>query len=312
MLITIFENFFLTPKILKEWFQGIQVEVYPLKHQKISYLQNSKSDLVLLHESISVDTKENLPYLLAITPSCLDPDIDWIPSSLSMEEIQKRLRLVLAYLHEKKKCKIYEENFHFFADWAVVGKIALGTVHELNNPLQVMLGFVEEIEDRISEGIECNEAVSLLKDEIYRCCNIVKNLQFSNNLQPSEYEDIEILLDNILSLMQYQIHKRKITIVKEISKDIPFVDGSPKIKTILLGFLAEALENSKIKEKVFLNVSQSSQHIVVSIHFSSSSEKIVQIFPFFMEKLLQTTGINFKHTTNKTSHAYILEFSKIS
>lgn len=311
MIITIFDNFFLKSQTLQEWFPEIQVEVSSSKHQKLSYLQQCKSDIVLLSEPIALETKKNLPYLLAISPSSLNPNIDWVSSTLPLSEIQKRLELIIKFLKEKKKVKIYEENFHPFFNWAVVGKIAIGTVHELNNPLQVMLGFVEEIEDRMAERIEYQEEVSLLKEEIYHCCDIVKNLQFSNDLQTNEYQDIEILLENILSLVQYQIHRKKISIEKQLTGNVAYIYGNSRIKTILLAIFTEVLENTKTKEKVSLVIQHSEDHIILKIQFTSLSEKIFHLFPFFMEKLLQETSVNFNHTSENLFHQYILEFPKI-
>ncbi len=120
---------------------------------------------------------------------------------------------------------------------ATVGEIAGGVAHEINNPLQIIMGKIQLA--KVSE--EATDALEIIEMQAMRIATIVRGLltiSKQNGSNRSEYIEVNKLIENTLNLMRTQLEKRGIKIVTDLGDSAPIIVGnSVNLQQILLNFI---------------------------------------------------------------------------
>ena len=140
---------------------------------------------------------------------------------------------------------------------ATVGELAGGIAHEINNPLQIILGNVQ----MAMMGYKTEESLKIVESQAMRIANIVRGLLSmakQKTVSSSEYLEINPLIMNTLNLVRGQIEKRGIKIETEMAEKLPVIRGSSiYFQQILLNFVLHAKKqiehdgSLKIKSSLF-------------------------------------------------------------
>lgn len=77
-------------------------------------------------------------------------------------------------MNSKKKSALLSDQIQADVPASTAGKKDSSMVHELNNSLQIMLGIIEELEEKLGEG-EAKPNILSLKEELFRCCQILNS-----------------------------------------------------------------------------------------------------------------------------------------
>ncbi len=135
---------------------------------------------------------------------------------------------------------------------ATVGELAGGVAHEINNPLQIIMGNVQMA--RMGHKVE--ENLEIIEKQALRIANIVRgllNMVKSNKDSVKEILEINSLITNTLNLIRGQIEKRNIKISLILNKKLPVVQcGSIYFQQILLNFLLHS--KKQIGENGFIEI----------------------------------------------------------
>lgn len=123
---------------------------------------------------------------------------------------------------------------------ATVGEIAGGVAHEINNPLQIILGKIQIARmDTVSK-----ETLEVLEMQAMRIATIVRGLLTlaqRGNDKRSDFIDIKSIVESTLGLIRSQFEKRGVRITLAIDANIPGSWGnSVYLQQILLNFLMNA------------------------------------------------------------------------
>ncbi|MEJ2634052.1 MAG: ATP-binding protein [Calditrichia bacterium] len=120
---------------------------------------------------------------------------------------------------------------------ATVGELAGGIAHEINNPLQIILGNVQ----MAMMGYKTEESLKIVESQAMRIANIVRGLLSmarQNAVSSTEYLEVNTLIVNTINLVRSQIEKRGIVINTELEEKLPVVQGSSiYFQQILLNFI---------------------------------------------------------------------------
>lgn len=137
----------------------------------------------------------------------------------------------------KKSLKISQQWLIQMIKFAAVGEIAGGIAHEINNPLQVIMGNVQ----MARMGHRTEESLEQIEQQSLRIANIVRGLlSMARRSQESELELLELnsLIVNTLNLIRGQIEKRNIKVTLDLEKNLPIIKGgSIYFQQIFLNFL---------------------------------------------------------------------------
>ncbi|SRR5579871_1463732 len=140
-----------------------------------------------------------------------------------------------------EKVRLYEESCRAYDDlrrtqeqllqsekMSAVGQLISGVAHELNNPLTAILGYAQLLE---SEGLNekaADFAAKLFK-QAQRTHRVVQNLlSFARQRKPHK-QDVDVckVLDEVLTLRDYDLKMNNIVLRREIGDSIPAVKGDP-------------------------------------------------------------------------------------
>ncbi|GAB4337244.1 MAG: hypothetical protein Kow0037_19700 [Calditrichia bacterium] len=123
---------------------------------------------------------------------------------------------------------------------ATVGELAGGIAHEINNPLQIILGNVQ----MALMGYKTEKSLKVVEEQAMRIANIVRGLLSmarQKTVSASEFLEVNPLIMNTINLVRGQIEKRGIEIVTNFQEKLPIIQGSSiQFQQILLNFLLNA------------------------------------------------------------------------
>jgi len=143
---------------------------------------------------------------------------------------------------EKKNqdLKKFQSRLMALSKLATIGELAGGIAHEINNPLQIIMGNVQ----MARMGHRTEESLEVIEKQSLRIATIVRgllNMARPNHDASNEYLEINPLIVNTLNLVRGQIEKRNIEIKLDLEKSLPITQcGSIFFQQVLLNIILHA------------------------------------------------------------------------
>lgn len=128
---------------------------------------------------------------------------------------------------------------------AITGKMAASFAHEINNPLQSVMG-VLALASRggLDEGNE--RYLTLARDELQRAARLtqeLRNLHHPSTPEARRATDVNDLLSQVLELTRQQARRGGVTVEWEPQEDLPAVRANPdQLHQVFLNLVLNALE----------------------------------------------------------------------
>jgi len=199
-----------------------------------------------------------------------------------------------------------QDQLHRSSKVAFMGELAAGIAHEINNPLGIILGFVQDILDEIPLNDPLIEPIKIIEKETARCVNVVKNLLDFARLKPPERIPVDIveLLESSIVLLTPRIKKNKVSIKRNFEMEPPSIKVDPQlIQQVFLNIMINAVQAMPDAGVLTLGIALVSKaqlqkpgdwiRITISDTGIGISEKnIHRVFdPFFTTKGSKGTGL---------------------
>ena len=201
----------------------------------------------------------------------------------------KDLKLTMQNLKETQTHLVQSEKM------ASLGILVAGVAHEINNPLNYILGSYYGLEQYFQDTSQLdNNQIKFFLDSIKsgvdKASDIVNGLnQFSRNIDSFEERcDIHSILENCLVILNNKI-KHVIEIEREYdSKPIVITGNIGKIHQVFLNIILNAIHSIDKKGKIRIKTNVSNQHHIIEIEDSGCGipkENLKKIAdPFFTTK----------------------------
>jgi PAS domain S-box-containing protein len=129
---------------------------------------------------------------------------------------------------------------------AVVGKLAASLAHEINNPLQSVIGCLGLAEETLAEGGDATRYLQIGREELRRAASIVAQLRdLSRKPKPEERElsDVTEILQQVLTLSRKQCQERGVEVDWKTETDLPELAVVPdRMQQVFLNLLLNALD----------------------------------------------------------------------
>lgn len=159
-----------------------------------------------------------------------------------------KLQFVVAMVEDTTERKRAQEALVQSEKLSTTGKLAASLAHEINNPLQTVIGCLGLAEESLAEGEDENLSayVEMALEELRRAARIVKRLRDVSRPADTlamEPADVNALIDRALTLMRKQLQNEQIELTQRTADDLPKPKVIPdRIQQVLLNLLLNALE----------------------------------------------------------------------
>ncbi|WP_035100305.1 sensor histidine kinase [Aneurinibacillus terranovensis] len=171
---------------------------------------------------------------------------------------ENRMYGAILYIKDVTKKLHIEAQLIQSGKLAAIGEMAAGIAHELNNPLTAILGNTQ----LLLRDKETNSPEQQLLHSIFncgkRCKSIIQNLlTFSRQDDYLFHEcSLNLAVEQVLSLVSYQIEKNNIRIITEFEPDLHSIEGNQQqIEQIILNLLLnakDALSETREENKIIV------------------------------------------------------------
>jgi len=173
-----------------------------------------------------------------------------------------------------------------------LGELTASVAHELNNPLQVILGDVQLLLSELPKGGDTYTEAKEIEEAAQRCRWIVSNLlEFSRQKEYSfAFQNINQVIERVLDLTKHQIGMSGITIVKNYQENLPLVRVSlTQIEEVFVNIFLNAVQamsqGGRLTISTGLKQKEISEYIEISFQDSGvgiEKKNLTRIFePFF-------------------------------
>lgn len=128
---------------------------------------------------------------------------------------------------------------------ALLGKLAAGVAHEINNPLTGVLTYSSYLLKRTKDNPELQEDLNVIVRETLRSREIVKSLlDFSRQSTPKKsYIDVNEVINRADAVVHNQLSINKINLIKELDSTLPKITADAnQIQQVILNLLLNAID----------------------------------------------------------------------
>jgi two-component system, NtrC family, sensor kinase len=190
-----------------------------------------------------------------------------------------RVYEIILLMRDITQRKDYEYRLMQADRMAATGFLAAGVAHEINNPLTSIAGFSEALLKRLknSQGdlslqqlSAFEEYLEIINTEVYRCKDIICNLQDFSRDSSDDFEilSIDAIIRDTLSIFNQRAKDHDIS----ISYDAQLAPGTDAIrgkklqlKHLILNLLIRAFKSAEEKGNLSLHSSSDGKHVKIAL-----------------------------------------------
>ncbi|MBN2332053.1 MAG: PAS domain S-box protein [Deltaproteobacteria bacterium] len=225
------------------------------------------------------------------------------PAQIAMSRIDSAgvLSGCVMVVRDLAEQKLLEENLLEMEKLASLGKLVEGIAHEVRNPVLIMAGFANRLQQKLKEDPGVQRYVRIVIEQIQRLERMVADiegyLQFVKDHQTSLTRiDINAFLSALVDEFAAQLPgDRKIRVVFEPSAGVPPVRAdSNDLQVLFRSIMQNSIE--AMAEQGTLAISPSYDHAFVSLCISDTGcgipdDKLGEIFNPFVTSKMSGVGV---------------------
>ena len=206
---------------------------------------------------------------------------------LYSESVQRNRELAEANakLHAARQQLVQSEKL------AAVGQLTAGIVHDVKNPLAIIIGLAEEIQEHSPLDELSRKSLRTIRENGHRASKIVTDLlKFARKSTPEMNEqDMRETVETVLHLTEYLVRKARIKVVKDVP-ETPVVAtyDAAQIEQVLMNLVQNAIQAMPDRGVLRINLSQAGEAIAIAVQDTGvgiPEKNLSRIFdPFFTTK----------------------------
>ncbi len=127
----------------------------------------------------------------------------------------------------------------------IAGRLGASLAHEINNPLQSVIGCLGLAEEMLDDGAEVRHYLEIAMEELERAADIVNQLRDLSREPEARREptDLNTLVEKTVLLTQKRCQQRRVEVAWSPATELPAVSLAPdRVQQVLLNLALNAVE----------------------------------------------------------------------
>jgi PAS domain S-box-containing protein len=129
---------------------------------------------------------------------------------------------------------------------SIAGRLGVSLAHEINNPLQSVIGCLGLAEEMLEDSDEVRRYLEIAIEELERAAGIVRQLRGlgrTSKYEERELCDVNALVERVMVLTRKRCQNRRVSVVWNPAPDLPRVSLAPdRIQQVFLNLVLNAVE----------------------------------------------------------------------
>ena len=196
---------------------------------------------------------------------------------LILEDVTARVRL--------------EEQLQHSEKMASIGILAAGVAHEVNTPLTGISSYTQMLREQIKPEDLRYPLLEKIEKQTFRAAKIISHLLNFSRSGSAEFErlDVNKVLLDVLSLLEHQLDKNRVKLVREFAGDLPPVRGNEnRIQQVFFNLILNARDAMPSGGWLTVGTHADDDTVIIEVRDTGhgiSREDIKRIYdPFFTTK----------------------------
>ena len=184
-----------------------------------------------------------------------------------------------------------------------LGEVTASMAHEFNNPLGIIMGFVEDMLSSTDPADPNYRALQIIDEEAKRCRQVVSDLMEYARPKSTDFCSTSIVdvIEKTLQLVENRLYKQKVSVEKTLEPELPRIQAdSQQLEQVLVNLYLNAIDampegGKLIVESRMVQSDSTAQMVEITVAdtgFGIAEADLGKIFqPFFTAKKRRGMGL---------------------
>jgi len=145
----------------------------------------------------------------------------------------------------REQAQLLEQQLIASGRLVSLGEITASMAHEFNNPLGIIMGFVEEMLNTTPSDAADYETLKIIDEEAKRCQKIIQGLMEFARPTPvtPQTTDVAALVAKTLKMIDARLYKQKVGLTEAVAPDLPPINAdAQQLEQVLVNLYLNALD----------------------------------------------------------------------
>ena len=145
----------------------------------------------------------------------------------------------------REQAQLLEQQLIASGRLVSLGEITASMAHEFNNPLGIIMGFVEEMLNTTPSDAADYETLKIIDEEAKRCQKIIQGLMEFARPTPvtPQTTDVATLVAKTLKMIDARLYKQKVGLTEAVASDLPPINAdAQQLEQVLVNLYLNALD----------------------------------------------------------------------